>query len=182
MSFTIYSVRAVRAPPLPYDRGRRATRRFRRDPPRACVPNLRVPIYRMVLRKERTLRVPTTKVAHRDSAAEVAHALIGDSPYEKMVAILLDSQTKIVGAIIISTTSTISATAVSIRGVFAGAIAHNASAIILAHNHPSGAPEPSREDVEFSRKANEAAVILGIPIVDHLIVTMDPDVWSAISC
>jgi len=118
-------------------------------------------------------------VDNPNRAASVAYALIGDSPYEKLLAILIDGNAHVAGAIIIATTSSISSAASSVRGVFSGAIAHNASAIILAHNHPSGRTEPSEDDQRFLRKAQEAAGILGVPIVDSLIVTRDRDRWSS---
>ena len=45
----------------------------------------------------------------------------------------------------------------------------NAAAVLLAHNHPSGNPEPSREDVAVTRQLVEAGKVMGIPVHDHLI-------------
>ncbi len=59
------------------------------------------------------------------------------------------------------------------REVFQPAIEHGAAAIILAHNHPSGKLEPSRGDIEITKQLMEAADILGIELLDHLIVTKD---------
>ena len=182
MSFPVYSVRVERNDPPRYSRDMRRRARDPQSRAKSCVPRLRVPVFRVVLRKDRTIRVPETHVSMPAMAARVAHALIGDSPFEKMLAILIGGRSQILGAIIIATTSTVSSTAVSIRGVFVGAIAHNASAIVLAHNHPSGEARPSDEDVLFGRKANEASGILQIPILDHLIVTPDPEVWTTITC
>ncbi|OQA40310.1 MAG: hypothetical protein BWY52_02897 [Chloroflexi bacterium ADurb.Bin325] len=47
---------------------------------------------------------------------------------------------------------------------------YSAASVILAHNHPSGDPTPSKEDVDITRRLVEAARILGIRVVDHLIV------------
>ena len=57
------------------------------------------------------------------------------------------------------------------REVFADAITDRAAAIICVHNHPSGNPEPSGEDVTVTRQLSEAGTILGISLVDHLIIT-----------
>ena len=46
----------------------------------------------------------------------------------------------------------------------------NAAAILLAHNHPSGNPEPSREDVAVTKQLVEAGRVMGIPVHDHLIL------------
>lgn len=141
-----------------------------------------MPVFRVVLRKDRTIRVPRVKVDTPEVAAEVAHALIGDSPYEKLLAILLNGTGDIVGAIIIATTSSVSSAAVHVRGVFSGAIAHNASGIILAHNHPSGVAAPSDDDLRTAEKFARASEVLGIPILDNLIVTQDPAVWRSFGC
>ena len=59
------------------------------------------------------------------------------------------------------------------REIFTSAIGDFAASIILVHNHPSGDPEPSKEDLEISQKLVEAGKILGIEIIDHVIVTKD---------
>lgn len=56
------------------------------------------------------------------------------------------------------------------RETFRGAIANGAAAIILAHNHPSGDPEPSRADIELTRRFREVGELCGIPVLDHVIV------------
>lgn len=57
------------------------------------------------------------------------------------------------------------------RDVFAPAFRLPAASIILVHNHPSGSVEPSPEDLAVTRKLVEAGALLGIPLLDHLIVT-----------
>lgn len=56
------------------------------------------------------------------------------------------------------------------REVFAVAIADAASGIVISHNHPSGDPNPSREDIRTTQQLVAAGIIIGIPIKDHLIV------------
>ena len=56
------------------------------------------------------------------------------------------------------------------RGVFLRAVHNNAAAIVCAHNHPSGNPEPSADDVAVTRQLVEAGRILGIPVRDHVII------------
>jgi DNA repair protein RadC len=56
------------------------------------------------------------------------------------------------------------------REVFAPAIKKGAAAVIVAHNHPSGDPEPSEEDVDVTLRLLEASRIVGIRLVDHVIV------------
>ena len=56
------------------------------------------------------------------------------------------------------------------REVFRNAILYGASRIILAHNHPSGSPEPSREDIKITGTLVKAGKIIGIEIIDHIII------------
>jgi DNA repair protein RadC len=64
----------------------------------------------------------------------------------------------------------LSATIVHPREVFRPAVVASAAAIILVHNHPSGDPEPSAEDVEITRRLLRAGEMLGIEVLDHVIV------------
>ena len=59
------------------------------------------------------------------------------------------------------------------REVFKPAVLHNAAAIICFHNHPSGDPEPSKEDIETTKRLVEAGKIIGIEIFDHIIAGDD---------
>ena len=56
------------------------------------------------------------------------------------------------------------------REVFKAALLNNAASIILAHNHPSGDPEPSREDIEVTHRLVNAGNILGINVLAHIII------------
>ena len=59
------------------------------------------------------------------------------------------------------------------REVFKAAILNNAASVILAHNHPSNDPAPSREDIDLTRRMVQAGEIMGIEVLDHMIVTSD---------
>lgn len=56
------------------------------------------------------------------------------------------------------------------REVFSQAIKRSAASIILVHNHPSGNPEPSREDIEITNRLSESGLLLGIKVIDHVII------------
>jgi len=68
---------------------------------------------------------------------------------------------------------TLNANIVHPREVFAEAIKNKAASVIFVHNHPSGDPEPSEDDLEITKKLVESGKILGIEIIDHVIVTKD---------
>ena len=67
----------------------------------------------------------------------------------------------------------LNATLVHPREVFKAAILNNAAGLILAHNHPSGDPTPSKEDLALTRRMMEAGELLGIDVFDHVIVVPD---------
>lgn len=60
--------------------------------------------------------------------------------------------------------------ALTARDVLAPAVKHGAAAILLIHNHPSGDPQPSPDDVEMTRHVAKCADVIGIPLVDHIVV------------
>ncbi|GMV36561.1 MAG: UPF0758 protein [Fimbriimonadales bacterium] len=102
-----------------------------------------------------------------DVAREFAH--LRDERREHFCAILLDSK----GHILKSRTVSIGAldtTVVQPREVFREAVREGAASVIVAHNHPSGDPEPSEEDLAVTRRLAEAARILGVDLLDHVIL------------
>ena len=86
--------------------------------------------------------------------------------------LILNTKNKIVAVHEISR-GTLNSSMAHPREVFKPAVLHNAAAIICFHNHPSGDPEPSKEDVELSNRLVEAGKILGIEVFDHIIVGDD---------
>ena len=56
------------------------------------------------------------------------------------------------------------------REVFCQAVRESAAAVILVHNHPTGDPTPSREDLEITRRLREAGELMGIKVLDHIII------------
>lgn len=88
---------------------------------------------------------------------------------EHFVMLALDSKNKIVGAFTI-TIGTINSSLVNTRGIFQKALLCNASKIILAHNHPSGNSEPSKEDINVTRNIDKCGDLLGIELLDHIVI------------
>ncbi len=104
---------------------------------------------------------------------EVARLLVPrlrDLPCEVFILAILDARNGLRKQIEISR-GTLSASLVHPREVFKAAVDERAAAIIVAHNHPSGNPEPSREDIELTKQLSESGRILGIPLHDHIIVS-----------
>ena len=110
-----------------------------------------------------------------DSSEVVAKFLqksIGRHKKENFVMLSLDTRNNLVKISNISV-GTLNASVVHPREVFKEAVQASAAQIIIAHNHPSGSPEPSPEDVALTRRLEEAAKIFGIELLDHIIVTQD---------
>jgi DNA repair protein RadC len=87
---------------------------------------------------------------------------------EHVVVLYLNTHLSLICQEVI-TVGTVSASLIHPREVFRPAIAHNASHIALAHNHPSGVATPSPEDREVTRRISQAGVQIGITLIDHLI-------------
>lgn len=88
---------------------------------------------------------------------------------EHLIRLDLDGRNKVLGYETVSI-GTLTASLVHPREVLKGALLANAAGFILAH-HPSGDTEPSPEDKETTRRLKQAADLIGIPLVDHMIVT-----------
>jgi len=117
------------------------------------------------------LRSPT------DAESAVRHLCCQNPSTESFAILYLDGQSRLIAGRVAAMGG---ASSLSIRAseVFQGAVNAGATAIILGHNHPSGNPRPSPEDLAMTKKLVEAAEIIGIPIVDHVIVTEQTGSYS----
>lgn len=97
------------------------------------------------------------------------HSTMRDVKKENFLAILLDSKNKVIREVDVSTGS-LTASIVHPRELFNPAIKESAAAMLLIHNHPSGDPTPSREDIELTKRLKDAGDLLGIKVIDHIII------------
>lgn len=88
---------------------------------------------------------------------------------EHFVAILLDAKAHIMRTATVHV-GTLTMSIVGLREVFREAIREGASSVIVAHNHPSGDPEPSPEDIAITKELVQAGKLLDIPVLDHVII------------
>lgn len=95
------------------------------------------------------------------------------SPFEHVVALALNSRHHLLAAWLVSRGTTTAGVVVP-ADVFRPAILIAASSVIVAHNHPSGDPEPSTDDLRLTRQLVQAGQFLAMPLLDHIIVTSDP--------
>jgi DNA repair protein RadC len=108
-------------------------------------------------------------IKNPEAVFKLISSSIKDKAKEHFKLILLNTRNKKIG---ISTVSigTLTTSLVHPREVFKDAITHSAASVILAHNHPSGDPEPSEDDLKITKKLVESGKILGIEVIDHIIV------------
>jgi DNA repair protein RadC len=111
------------------------------------------------------------KDAINDSKAlfDYLHHSIGDKNREFFKVIFLNSKNQVITASTISE-GTLTASSVYPREVIQAALSHDAAALIFAHNHPSGDPEPSSEDVAVTRQLVFAGKVMGMVVHEHLII------------
>jgi DNA repair protein RadC len=91
---------------------------------------------------------------------------------EHFVVLSLDSERHLITKRVVFI-GTVDAVIAHPREVYAGAIANYAASIIVAHNHPSGNPNPSSQDIVITKQLIEAGQILDVNLIDHIIVTKE---------
>ena len=120
----------------------------------------------------RTLTRPRPDRKRFGTPREVAEFLLpsyGASPVERFGIVSLCTKHRVLRTEILST-GTLDASLVHPREVFRTAAMHRAAAIVLFHNHPSGDPTPSGEDVALTARLREAGALMGIEVLDHMIL------------
>ena len=100
------------------------------------------------------------------------HERLRDYRKEVFLTLLLDSKNRLLREVQVSEGS-LNASIVHPREVFAPVVRESAAAVLLVHNHPSGDPTPSREDLELTGRLREAGELMGVRVLDHFIVTRD---------
>jgi DNA repair protein RadC len=104
----------------------------------------------------------------RDAAAYLMPAF-GSRPVEQFGVVLLDTKHRVLRTSVVAV-GTLNSTVVEPRDVFREAMLGAAAAVVVFHNHPSGDPTPSRDDVELTRRLAAAGALIGIDLVDHIVL------------
>ena len=136
---------------------------------------IQVSFERIVLVKEKVGRYELPR--ETKSPEEAYNAIktitnVQEEAQEVFGIVILNTKNKIVAVHEVSR-GELNSSLVHPREVFKPAVLHNAAAIICFHNHPSGDPEPSREDMKITERLKNAGEILGISVCDHIIVGDD---------
>ena len=120
----------------------------------------------------RTVTRPTPDRVQITSARTVAELLLplyGNRPVEQFGVLLLDIKHRVLRTVVLSV-GTLDASIVHPRDVFGAAAAAGAAAVVLFHNHPSGDPRPSTDDVDLTRRLATVGMLMGIDVIDHVIL------------
>lgn len=109
-------------------------------------------------------------LASPDAVRRFAQAKLGGQAHEAFMAIFLNTKNEVVGHEIVQE-GTVDRAAVYPRRVLESALSHNASGLILVHNHPSGHAEPSSSDRQLTQQLRDVTDLMDIRLLDHLIVS-----------
>jgi DNA repair protein RadC len=101
--------------------------------------------------------------------AEMLLPQYGSRAVEQFGIVLLDTKHRVLRTTVV-TVGTVDASIVHPREIFREAASAGAAAIVLFHNHPSGDPEPSQDDVVLTRRVAAAGILMGIDVLDHVIL------------
>jgi DNA repair protein RadC len=134
--------------------------------------------FRWELVRDQPLFARVAQVRQPTDAARLAYDVIGTRDREHFIAILLNTRNRVITIDTVSIGS-LNGSLVHPREVYRLAIVKGAAGIITSHNHPSGDPTPSREDLELVRRLTAAGKVIGIAQLDHVIVTPDLGAWTS---
>jgi DNA repair protein RadC len=128
-----------------------------------------IPIYKVTLVRDAQPRMPAPSLQHAAEAAALVRRYLDGVDRESFIVVLLDRKNRAIGINTVAVGS-LTAAVVHPREVLKPAIVSNAAAILCAHNHPSGDPQPSAEDRAITTRLVKAGTLLGIEVLDHVIV------------
>jgi DNA repair protein RadC len=115
---------------------------------------------------------PGTLVRHGGDVAQVVRHTARGSRRENFFVVLLDVRSRVMGLQQVST-GVVDSAPVHPREVFGPAVRESAVAVVIAHNHPSGDPSPSKQDHDVTQRLKAAGTLLGIDVLDHVVVGTD---------
>jgi DNA repair protein RadC len=131
-----------------------------------------IPVVTVSVVRERILPVEGKQwdpIKNVDDITKVIRGELLDKDREHLICLNLSARHFVIGLHTVSI-GTLTASLAHPREIFKAAIIQGAAGIIIAHNHPSGDPSPSEEDVRLTKRVSQAGQILGIPLLDHVVV------------
>jgi len=113
---------------------------------------------------------PSQSIQQPAVVAGILRPLVNDLDYEVFLVLPLDRKNRLKGRVVRVSHGTLDAALVHPREVFREAVRISAASVIVAHNHPSGDPTPSAEDVRLTKQLVAAGKVIDIPVLDHIIM------------
>ena len=132
----------------------------------------RVDVVSIKMIKESSFLYKNRRISSPKDVVELLRNFLEGADREQFITCCMDTKNQPTSINIVSV-GTINSSLVHPREVFKTAILGNSSSIIVAHNHPSGDPLPSKEDIDITQRLKEAGKIIGIDLIDHVIIGED---------
>ena len=114
----------------------------------------------------------TTNIKTAASAESLVHDRMCQLDHEEVWAIFLTKSLTVISEMMLSK-GTLTQTSIDCRTVLRNALLVNAASIILLHNHPSGDPRPSVQDIHFTERLKKACSLMDISLIDHIVIGRD---------
>lgn len=122
------------------------------------------------INKKRSMElIAGEKITGPETAIKLAKTILQNKPYEEFWVFAFDSDNHLLGAHMVNS-GTVNRASINPRNLFSFLFHVNATGCIVAHNHPGGTLDPSREDLSLTRKLTDLGRELGIRVMDHIIV------------
>lgn len=140
---------------------------------KACTLLATIEIGRRLVRASK--KHEKTRISDSQSAAEILYPLLRSDEQETFFVIYLDAKNQVIHQPRALFIGTINGAHVHLRDIFREAVKYNAVSLIVGHNHPSGDVNPSKEDLRLTKRIQEAADIIGVRFLDHIILATSFD-------
>lgn len=122
-----------------------------------------------MVREQTSILYPQRKINNPSDAADLFRQFIGDCDRESFCILTLDTKNQPTALHQVSC-GTLNSSLVHPRETYKLAILSNAASIIACHNHPSGDPAPSPQDIELTERLRDAGSLMGIDLLDHIVL------------
>ena len=132
-------------------------------------PAKRIQILSLRLVREGSIHYQTRRISSPKDAVGIGQQFLEDADREQVIVCCLDTKNQPLSISVVSM-GILNSSLIHPREIFKTAILTNAASIMLFHNHPSGDPEPSNEDLSITQRIKEAGVLMGIELLDHIII------------
>ena len=126
-------------------------------------------VFELALRLETFVEEPKRKICSPKDVYALMYPKMREQKKEKFITLCLDTKNQVLKEEVVSIGS-LNASIVHPREVFKSALMESSASVIIVHNHPSGDPSPSREDIMVTEKLVEGGKLLGIDVLDHIII------------